>query len=148
MTVVALLDPSIGSDNVGDEIIYTAVRREIDAAFDHPLVLRFSSHEFLLWNSRKTLAKADHVLVGGSSLLKSRMEWSTGWKLGAFALLSRPQAILLGCGWHGRLEPPSLYSRLLYRRVLSSSAIHSVRDQVSLENLKHAGIESVLNTAC
>ncbi len=148
MKIVALIDPSVGTENVGDEIIYESVRREVDALFDDPFVIRVSSHEFMFWEMRQILKKASHVFLGGSNLLQSRMEWNTQWKLSPFDLLQRLNAICLGCGWRRYDRNPTPYTKLLYSRALSKKYLHSVRDDMAKLQLAKSGIENVINTSC
>jgi polysaccharide pyruvyl transferase WcaK-like protein len=148
MRVIAILDPSVGTENVGDEIIYDSVRREVDALFNSPLVIRVSSHEFMLWETRRLLAKAEHIFLGGSNLLKSKMEWNTQWKLSPMDLFGRLNAIALGCGWKHYDGNPTPYTRMLYSRSLSQTKLHSVRDGMSASQLAKAGVPHVANTAC
>jgi len=148
MKIVAILDPSVGTENVGDEIIYDSVRQEVDALFDEPFVIRISSHEFMLWESRKVLKKASHVFLGGSNLLESRMEWNIQWKLSPFDVLKRLNAICLGCGWKHYSRDPSPYTKLLYSRALSDRYFHSVRDDLTRAQLGKVGLGKVLNTSC
>lgn len=146
--VIGILDPSVGSENVGDEIIYDAVRSEISRLFGDPLVIRVSTHEYMSSKARRLLDKAEHVFVGGSNLLKSKMEWNIQWKLNPRDLISPRGAILLGCGWRHDEGAPTPYTRLLYRRVLSPTALHSLRDSSAQAQLQRAGFTSALNTAC
>lgn len=148
MQVIGLIDPSIGTENVGDEIIYDAVRRELDMIFNFPLCIRVSSHEFMLWESRRVLSKAQHIFVGGSNLLKSKMEWNTQWKLSPFDLIFPHRTTLLGCGWRHYESNPTPYTKRLYRRVLSPASVHSVRDGMTLRQLQKTGLSNVVNTSC
>lgn len=146
--VVAVLDPSVTTENVGDEIIFDAVRTEIQRLFGDPLLIRVSTHAYMTGDARKLLNKASHVFVGGSNLLKSKMEWNTQWKLSPVDLLARRNAILLGCGWRNDEGAPTLYTRMLYKRMLSPTALHSLRDSSAMAQLHKAGFREALNTAC
>lgn len=148
MKVVAILDPSVGTENVGDEIIYDSVRREIDSIFDNPLAIRISSHEFMLWESKRLLKKAEHIFLGGSNLLEPRMEWNIQWKLTPLELFGRLGAISLGCGWKHYGRKPTAYTRMLYPRALSGKYLNSVRDEMTRQQLIAAGVPNVANTAC
>jgi len=146
--VIAVLDPSVTTENVGDEIIFDAVRTEIQRLFGDPLLIRISTHAFMTGDARRLLKKASHVFVGGSNLLRSRMEWNIQWKLSPIDLLVRRNAILLGCGWRNDEGAPTPYTRMLYKRVLSPTALHSLRDSSATAQLQKAGFGNSLNTAC
>lgn len=146
--VIAVLDPSVTTENVGDEIIFDAVRAEIQRLFGDPLLIRISTHSYMTGDARKLLNKASHVFVGGSNLLRSKMEWNIQWKLSPLDLLVRRSAILLGCGWRHDEGAPTPYTRMLYKRVLSPTAVHSLRDSSATAQLQKAGFGRALNTAC
>ncbi len=148
MKIVAILDPSVGTENLGDAIIYDAVREEIDRLFADPLVIRVSTHEYMWQESRRLLNKASHVFLGGSNLLQPRMEWNTQWKLSPFDLLHRIDAICLGCGWKYYGRNPTRYTKALYARALSGRYLHSVRDAMTQAQLQKAGVANAINTGC
>jgi polysaccharide pyruvyl transferase WcaK-like protein len=148
MKKIVILDPSVGTQNVGDEIIHDATTTQVERIFPGSFFMRISTHEFMLWESRKILKKADHIFVAGSNLLKSKMEWNTQWKLSPWDLLSLRNVVLVGCGWRhydGGLTP---YTKLLYKSVLSPKGLHSLRDQFSADQLTRGGINNAINTAC
>jgi polysaccharide pyruvyl transferase WcaK-like protein len=148
MKRIALIDPSVGTRNIGDEIIHEAVVNQIERVLPNSFYVRVSSHEFMLWDSRKILAESDYIFVGGSNLLKSKMEWNTQWKLSPWDFFSLRNVILLGCGWRHYGSPPTRYTSNLYRRILNKNVSHSVRDQLTANQLSLAGIDNVINTSC
>lgn len=148
MRTIALLDPSVGTRNLGDQIIYEAVRRELELAFPNCFICRISTHEFMLWESRRIISECDYVVVGGSNLLKSKMEWNTQWKLSPWDLWSLRKVLLLACGWRHYDSTPTPYTRLLYKTILDRRMTHSVRDGYTARQLDAAGVSNVSNTAC
>ncbi|MFD2134643.1 polysaccharide pyruvyl transferase family protein [Novosphingobium resinovorum] len=146
--VIAVLDPSVTSENVGDEIIFDSVKAEIRRLFGDPLLIRVSTHAYMSGDASRLLKKASYVFVGGSNLLKSKMEWNIQWKLSPLDLLNRRNAILLGCGWRHDEGRPTPYTRMLYNRILSPTALHSLRDSSAQAQLQKAGFSKSLNTAC
>jgi hypothetical protein len=145
---IAVLDTSVTSVNLGDQIIMDAARAVLGELFPGAFFVTLPTHEFLLWESYRVLKDCDYVFVCGSNLLKSRMLWRNQWKISPLDFLLRRNCLLLGCGWWHYQGPPDLYSRYMLRRILCSRHRHSVRDAYSGRQLQAAGIDAVLNTAC
>lgn len=148
MTRVALLDTSVTSQNLGDQIITEASQGVIDELFPDAFLVKLATHEFHLWESYRVMNDCDYVFVGGSNLLKSSMIRRNQWKLSILDYFYRKPAILLGCGWHYYEKPPAKHASLMLRKILSPQHAHSVRDQYSKSQLDTCPIPNVLNTAC
>ena len=54
----------------------------------------------------------------------------------------------MGVGWWQYQGHPNIYTKYLYKKVLSKNAIHSVRDSFTENMLKSIGITNVFNTGC
>ncbi|HEX2586022.1 MAG TPA: polysaccharide pyruvyl transferase family protein [Steroidobacteraceae bacterium] len=145
---IAVLDTSVTSMNLGDEIIMDASRKVLRELFPNAFFVTLPTHEFFLWESYRVLKDCDYVFVGGSNLLKSKMMWHNQWKISPFDLFLRRDCILLGCGWWHYQSPADWYSRQLLKRILSSRYQHSVRDEYSRQQLISARVGNVINTAC
>jgi hypothetical protein len=145
---IAVLDTSVSSVNLGDQIISEAANNTLHKLFPHAFYVTMPTHEFMLWQSYRVLKGCDHVFVGGSNLLKSKMLWRNQWKISPLDTLLRRDSVLLGCGWWNYQSTPDLYSRFALRRILSKTALHSVRDDYSRKQLEAAGVTNVRNTAC
>jgi len=145
---IAVLDTSVTSMNLGDEIIMDASRKVLRELFPNAFFVNLPTHEFFMWESYRVLKDCDYIFVGGSNLLKSKMLWHNQWKISPFDLLLRRDCILLGCGWWHYQKPADWYSRQLLKRILSSRYHHSVRDEYSRQQLVSAGVGNVMNTAC
>lgn len=141
-----LLDPSISSANVGDQIIQEGVLRELDGLLDVQSILptqrRFNAVERNLANSSKL------AIIGGTNLLSSNMPWYQQWKIGPISARTlRNKVVLMGVGWWQYQEEPNAYTTWLLNRVLSRDHVHSVRDEYTMERLQKLGFD-VINTAC
>lgn len=145
---IAVLDTSVTSMNLGDQIIMEATRGVLHELFPNAFYVNLPTHEFLLWESYRVLKDCDYVFVGGSNLLKSKMLWRNQWKISPFDFFMRKNCILVGCGWWHYQAQPDLYSRYLLRRILSNRYLHSLRDDYSREQLQAAGISNARNTSC
>ncbi len=148
MLKVTVLDPSITSVNLGDQIIMQATRSILNRLFPDAFYVTLPTHEFFLWESYRICRDSDYVFVGGSNLLKSKMLWNNQWKISPLDWLLRRNCILLGCGWWHYQSEPDWYSRHLLQRILSHRHLHSVRDDYTRQQLQAAGMDNVRNTAC
>lgn len=148
MRRIALLDPSITSENTGDQIISEASQSVLDELFPDAFFVRLTTHEFHLWESYRIMNGCDHVFVCGSNLLKSKMLRRNQWKISPFDFFFRKECILLGCGWWFYQPPPKGYSAAMLKKILSRKYLHSVRDDYSRQQLSATQIGNVANTAC
>lgn len=158
MKTLALLDPSLGdysggpSRNLGDLIIYDAVKTVLDEVFPNWQVQRFATHVPFRDQDCELINKADVTILGGTNALCSYRgghSWykdQNGW---FFAFPKIRKNILMGVGWgHGYPDRPSNRMSIFYHRILSKRWTHSVRDEFSRTNLARIGICNVINTGC
>jgi polysaccharide pyruvyl transferase WcaK-like protein len=148
LTRIALLDASITSENLGDQIISDAAKGEIENLFPEAFLVQLTTHEFHLWESWRIIDACDLVFVGGSNLLKSNMLRNNQWKISPLDYFKRRDCILLGCGWWAYQGPPKRYATVMLNRILSKKYVHSVRDKYTASQLEAAAIDNVKNTAC
>lgn len=145
---VVLLDTSVASTNVGDEIIMEAVRAELAGPLAGAFVTSIASHERLGPKGRALVRQADLVIAGGTNLLSSRMWWRPVWRLAARDGFVLRNVVLMGVGWYQFQHAPDPYTRWLLRRVLHPAALHSVRDGHTGRMLAAMGITHAINTGC
>lgn len=145
---VVMLDVSIGSKNVGDEIIADAVERVIMEIAPSSHLIRLPTHLPLGIPGLRLIRKAKLVFVGGSNLLSSNMLKYSQWKISVLDSTVLQNAVLLGTGWWQYQRGPDRYTRTLLKRVLSSTAPHVVRDSYSAKMLESLGILDVRNLSC
>ena len=148
MKVISLLDPSICSSNLGDQIIIDSVDNIIDTTFNEPLLIRIQTQDKISSNSYKYMRMSDFKIIGGTNLLSSKMNSYKQWKVNLWDSLFINDIILLGVGWWKYQKKPNFYTRVLYKVLLSNSYIHSVRDSYTEQKLKSIGIPNVVNTSC
>jgi len=148
MTRIALLDASVTSQNLGDQIITEAAQSVLESLFPEAFMVKLTTHEFHLWESYRIMNACDLVFVGGSNLLKSSMLRKNQWKLSLLDYFYRKPCILLGCGWHYYEQAPKRHAALMLRKILSPSHAHSLRDAYSKTQLDTIPIARTLNTAC
>jgi len=148
MRSITLLDTATASTNLGDQIIMEAVRGEIDEVCADAFQYSVVSHEWMGRRSRNLVGRADVAIVGGSNLLSSRMWFKPLWKITPLQAFRASEIVLMGCGWYQDQYAADVYSRWLFKRVLSKRYLHSVRDSQAERMLKGAGVPNVINTGC
>ncbi|NES85012.1 MAG: polysaccharide pyruvyl transferase family protein [Moorea sp. SIO2B7] len=148
MKVISLLDPSICSSNLGDQIIIDSVDNIIEKTFEESLVIRIQTQDKISKNSYKYIMRSDLKIIGGTNLLSSNMNSYKQWKVNLWDSLFINDIILLGVGWWQYQKKPNFYTRFLYKVLLSNTYIHSVRDSYTEQQLKSIGIPNVVNTSC
>lgn len=145
---VVLLDTSVASTNVGDEIIMAAVRAELADVLDGAFVTSIASHERLGPKGRGLVRAADLVIAGGTNLIGSHMWHRPVWRLALRDAWLGMRVVLMGVGWYQFQRAPDPYTRWLLRRVLHPTAVHAVRDGYTMQKLAGIGIAASVNTGC
>ncbi len=144
---VVIFDTSIGTDNIGDEIIMDycidRLTEILDGEFLHiPIQTKPSSNQLKIGKSSK------YKFVCGTNLLYPLMEMQNQWVFGS-PFYAYGGICLLGVGWNSYSNKKiSSATRYFYKNYLSSDLIHSVRDNYTKKKLISIGIENVVNTAC
>lgn len=142
MLDITLIDTSIGTDNLGDQIIMDAVNEVIYEIFPDAFVTRVPSHDPLSRRSLSYIRHSDLCIIGGTNIIAS-----PGWRLRWFDPLVLSGAVCLGVTW-GALDTAVTFGRrLLIRRLLAANLLHSVRDNYTRILLDKFGIRSV-STSC
>jgi polysaccharide pyruvyl transferase WcaK-like protein len=148
MRSVVVLDTSISSDNVGDEIIMDAVYDVLTDVIPDVYLFKVPTHDFLGQVSRNLLTQSDLAIVGGTNLLDSNMlSRSALWKLRILDAFKLRAVLLLGVGWRGYMGPVTRLSKTILRRILASDLEQSVRDSYSADKLRTV-VPNVSNTSC
>ena len=143
-------DTSIGTANLGDNIIMHYCTRVLDEMFPDHQKISIGTHLMPTAEQEQSVAQHKYKFVCGTNLLTSHIEHHWRWILpdGLRRKFCYRHAILLGVGWGEYQDACSDYSQMIYKAMLNANLIHSVRDQYTLEKLRSAGIENVVNTGC
>lgn len=157
MKRIVLFDTSIGSHNKGDEVIMEAVERELQSIYQGNFVYRFPTHTVAFpfghqftSKSAKACHEADYKFICGTNLFWTNMKHPNPLlNVNLFNCKPLENSVLFGVGYDeeqckGRF---GLYSKTLWKRVLSSTYVHSVRDDRTVEYLNSIGFKAV-NTGC
>ncbi len=155
MEKITLLDTSVGSTNRGDEIIMNCVEEELNYLLKDYYVLRTPTHlrgfglsENLgrLPDSASEISDSKYKFVCGTNLLSENMFHRTNqWNINYWNSKPIQESILVGVGGGG--SKPNRYTQKLYKKVLSSKYIHSVRTETTFRMLSDIGINCI-NTGC
>lgn len=143
---IVILNTAIGSDNLGDEIIAYYYTNAIKDIIDSKKIYNVATHIKPSEENVQHLLNAKYAIITGTNILSPQMELYSGWRFDN-RLIKMRNVLLVGTGWWG-YKKPSLYSKYVYRTILSKEIIHSVRDEQTLQMLKSIGIDNVVNTNC
>ena len=146
---ICVLDTSIATSNVGDEIIMSSVRKELNSLFEWGFFTRLPAKEHIFRVGLGVIRRSDYTFVGGTNFLSSFMNKFRAWKIWIWqAFFIRKKVTLMGVGWRNYQNSPSLYTKFLLKLVLDQKNFHSVRDEYTKKKLESMGFENILNTAC
>lgn len=151
ITKIAVFDTACGSENLGDHIIMDAVKRELYSLFPSARFTHFPTHQELTSKALKQSCWNQLGIVGGTNILRNR--WyhrarKNQWKVAPQRFSVLPKTVMFGVGCNNYQQDPSDFTRRCYQRLLNNGALHSVRDDYSLQYLQDIGIQNVVNTAC
>lgn len=143
---IVLLDTALGSENSGDEIIMQACSSVCFSLWGGAKLRRIPTHYYV--KESEGLAEKVKILCGTNIIWKN-MEDQTQWAL-PHDLHSYQNVCLLGVGLSdvGINQRATHYTKALYRSLLSSNLLHSVRDARTKRFLNSIGFDNVVNTAC
>lgn len=149
METITIVDTSISTDNVGDEIIMDAVNEIVSDLFPNAYIFRVPSHDALSERTRAFVRKSAWCFIGGTNLLSSVINPWNLWRLDRLAAnaFGSSRTICLGTGWNDYMQSPSSESKILLETALSSNHVHAVRDKYTQDHLTSIGINSVF-TSC
>lgn len=148
MKKYAVLDPSLVTDNLGDFIILDAVNEILREIFPQDYFCHIPTNDEMGSEAKRQLKECEMAFVGGTNLLSSHWWWYRQWNLRPLEVFKVKNAILLGVGWHKYQSPPDLLTGWVYRKMLSKTATHSVRDNYTQAHLASIGITNVVYTGC
>jgi len=144
---ITLLDTSVATDNLGDEIIVEAIAAIVQSLFPDAYIYRVATHEYITKISRDLIRSSQLSILCGTSALCSNMIYSAPWKLRPWDPLLLKNIVLLGAGWRDSAKRTNAYTRWVLRRALSGTMLHSVRDDFAKRKLASLGKQAE-NTSC
>ena len=156
MKTVLLLNPAIGTDNIGDYIIYECVCSEMAEIFRQAFVKEIPTqmpafHSYAVWRNSfavQNYATCDYRFIGGSNILAKDMRTHyPQWNVNIFNCKPLANSVCIGVG-AGAGEHTDAYTTHLYRKILSHSYYHSVRDERSKRYVEDVLGLKAINTGC
>ena len=151
-----VLDTAIGTGNIGDNIIMECVENELAPILERMFVFRLPTHvpafhSYAVWRNSfavQNYATCDYKFIGGSNILaKNMLTHYPQWNVNVFNYKPLANSICVGVG-AGAGEQTNAYTTYLYRRILSHSFFHSVRDERSKRYVEDVLGLKAINTGC
>lgn len=148
MKKYVVFDPSYVTDNLGDFIIMDAINEVLGEVLPEDYFFHIPSNDFMGPEALRQLKTAPMSFVGGTNMLTSHWWWYRQWNLRLIETFKVHDAVLVGVGWHKYQRLPDLFTRWVYRNILSSTVMHSVRDRYTESHLNKIGFNNVIYTGC
>ncbi|MVM38076.1 polysaccharide pyruvyl transferase family protein [Spirosoma sp. HMF3257] len=151
MKRVFLFEPSIASNNLGDQIIVNSIKKEMWEFFNESQIVEFATHTPLSNRYFYYLGRPDYKFVLGSNIVVGKLNHTIHlkqWMIDIFTAHNLSNTIFVGVGSQQYGQQINLYTRFMYKRFFHSQFLHSVRDSYTEDALKSIGIKNVINTAC
>lgn len=157
MKNVLMLDTSIASLNQGDEIINISIKKNWNEIFQNNYIIKLPTHtpvytpfQCFLYNKKKldVFNNAEYKFLCGTNALYTNMfRPLPSWNINICNCKMIKNTICLGTGLGVNSKKVNLYTKLLYKKVLSKKFVHSVRDKKTKEFLESLGFKAI-NTGC
>ena len=156
MKRILLLDTSVGSLNMGDEIIGRSIEMNWRELFSSNYVMRLATHtpmytpaQYFLSTRRLSIFKGADIklLCGTNALYTNMLRPLPTWNINYLNCGMATGTVCLGVGAGVNSSSVNLYTRALYRKVLSRDLVHSVRDERTKHLLQRVGLRA-WNTGC
>ncbi|PMK31574.1 capsular biosynthesis protein [Vibrio lentus] len=141
-------DTSIGSLNVGDEIINDSAYKHLKDIFPMRQFIRLTTHDGISNVGLNRSSVSDYRFICGSNLLNSNLILSQQWNFTLLDFIRMKNMIVMGVGWSNYQANPSIATSWVLRNRLDPNYYHSVRDTYTETQLKSIGIKNVINTSC
>ncbi|MBQ9782574.1 MAG: polysaccharide pyruvyl transferase family protein [Clostridia bacterium] len=155
MKKVVIFDTSIGSLNMGDEIINRSIKKNWKELYKDNYTIIMPSHtptfhgwQNLIMKRNKAYSDVDFKFICGTNLLYTNMlRPEPNWNIFLHNTKNVRGTICIGVGIGKNSKRVNLYTRALYKKVLNKEFVHSVRDDAALKLLQDLGFKAV-NTGC
>lgn len=156
MKNVLLLDTSIATLNMGDEIINHSIKNNMKELLENNYYLSLPTHTPLFYKYQNLFYRkkmdiyqnADYKFLCGTNILYTNMfRPLPNWNIHLFNTKLVENTILLGVGIGVNSRSINRYTKMLYKKVLSSNYVHSTRDEKSKVMLEEMGFRAI-NTGC
>lgn len=134
---------------MGDHIIEAGVKKQLEPIIKDDFIVEISTHLPVSRQYMKYIQNFEKKFVGGSNLLRGKMNRSfRQWDINLLQADLLKNSILVGVGWWQYGDELNNYTKKLYKNILSTDYLHSVRDNYTKEQLNSIGFNNVINTSC
>jgi len=156
MKKILLLDTSVGSLNMGDEIINDSIKRNWPDLFSENYIYKVPTHtppfhlyQYLIRGRVvSSYINADYkFLCGTNALGKNMFRPLPIWNIHLHNAFMLKETVCFGVGLGNNSKDVNLYTRLLYRTCLSRDYFHSTRDEATKLFLESLGYKAI-STGC
>ena len=153
MKKIVMYEPSIGSDNLGDQIIVESIKCALNDYLHDSFVIELPTHtpvnvRYLHFLDQKP---ADMKFVCGSNIITNNLFsfiHLRQWNIPLLSLSFIGPLVFIGVGAQKYNKKINKLSILAYKKIMKNIFLHSVRDTYTENILKNHGINNVINTAC
>ena len=157
MNKILIFDTSSGSLNLGDYIIKKCAEKQLHQLFLNDYIVYTATHTPVTHFYQAMLNKTDivryaneakHKIICGTNILSNSMDAiSLNWNINIFNCKPYINSVLMAVGCSKDFENLNLYTKFLYKKIFSTSYIHSTRDDKTAIVLSHLGYKAI-NTGC
>ena len=157
MRKIALLDTSIMSFNLGDQIIMDGIKKGMKPVLESASVVYMPTHTPLFHvfqiirkmdSLNQYFKSMDLIFACGTNLLnKNMLHRRPLWNINMSDSKLLKNVILVGVGTDNQDAIENRYTEKLYQRVLSKDFMHSTRDEKTKKLLESLGFQAI-NTGC
>lgn len=139
-------DPSIGTENLGDEIIAAAVTTALREMCPESRLLTAPTGQAPAWRMARLARHARLNIIGGANTVSPHRLLYSGWKISGLSMAMDVRYLLMGVGRFGTasMDP---FSAAIYRRSLHRDLPHSCRDEATASLVATLGVRT-MNTGC
>src|SRR4051812_44043819 len=107
---IAIFDPTVCSQNLGDEIIKNYVLQELRTIFPGAYIVNVPTQERISKISLTLIKNSNLSFVAGTNLLTSEMNNYRQWQVGFIdSVKLRRSILLMGVGWWQYQNEPNFY---------------------------------------
>lgn len=149
MEKILVINPAIASANLGDYIIEEVTKEYLKEWFPEAFFIDIPSHTPINNLYFYSLKDPTHTIVTGTNLLQN-YPWPLDrqWDIKVSDLTRINDTVLFGPGWRSYNYKPHLLTKPFYKKLLHSTALHSVRDSYTAKVFEEMGFDHVINTSC
>lgn len=151
-----LFDIAEGTQNLGDYIIMDSIMKEMNFLFEGNFLTHFSTHTPIArfyhnfrrnMQSRACNAADKKFICGANTFKQSLLRICPDWNINYFNCKYYKNSIAIGVGMDMNAKKMDLYTKKIYKNILSHEYIHSVRDERTKRTLEKLGFKAI-NTGC